>query len=211
MGLDKVVCRVSNSPGRGLPSLGDPTSALGEAKSPFKGRTRGQFSEAASTLEITIQGSWPSHGLGLWDLSLCQHSERPPRLKGDPWEAGSGKCHEMDPPYSQTGGRGVGVVDPGEAKRSPEPWGQCWSNTILGRVPESGDTPGTRPHALVWPGKVSGQHHDPLTSHTPHIPSLTCLGVQATLNTLAKADLQVLTLGSLIGKLGPWFGSVLRA
>lgn len=96
---------------------------------------RGQLSEAASTLKITIQGSWPSHSLGLWGLSLCQHSERPPRLKGDPWEAGSGKCHEMDPPYSQTGGRGVGVIDPGEAKRSPEPWGQYWSNTIWGESP----------------------------------------------------------------------------
>ena len=51
----------------------------------------------------------------------------------------------------------------------------------------------------------------PSTSHTSHTPSLTYLGVQATLNILAKADLQVLTLGSLIGKLGPWFGSVLRA
>ena len=50
------------------------------------------------------------------------------------------------------------MVDPGEAKRSPEPCRQCWSNTIWERVPESGDTPGTRPYALVWPGKVSGQH-----------------------------------------------------
>ena len=121
MGLDRAVCRVSTSLGRGLPSLGDPTSALGEAKFPIKGRTWGQLSEAASTLKITIPGSWPSHGLGLWDLSLCQHSERPLRPQGDPWEAGSGECHEMDPPYSQTGGRGVEVVDPEEAKRSPEP------------------------------------------------------------------------------------------
>lgn len=168
MGLDRAVCRVSISPGRGLPSLRDPTSALGEAKSPFKGRTQGQLLEAASILKITVQGSWPSRGLGLWDLSLCQHSECPLRLKGDPWETGLGECHEMDPPHSQTGGRGVGVVDPGEAKRSPEPWGQCWSSTIWERVPESGDTPGTRPHALVWPGKVSGQHNGQDGGPQPH-------------------------------------------
>lgn len=64
-----------------------------------------------------------------------------------------GECNEMDSLHPKMGAKGVG------GKRSPEPGGQCLSNTMWGRGPESGNAPGTRPHALVWPGNVIGLHH----------------------------------------------------
>lgn len=53
------------------------------------------------------------------------------------------------PTQSLGGGQGGGD-GPGRGKRSPEPRG------IWGKVAESRNPPGTRPHALMWAGKVTG-------------------------------------------------------
>lgn len=46
-----------------------------------------------------------------------------------------GECDEMDSPHSKTGGRGVGMLDQGEAERRPEPWGQCLTSIIWRESP----------------------------------------------------------------------------
>lgn len=117
---------------------------------------------------------------------------------GDLREQAQGKCSEMDSPHSETGGTQGGVMDLGEAKRSPNSQGQCLSNTIWGKVPESRNPPRDQASCsdVGWGGHWASCGQDRVALRLFTDPTLTALAVEGSsarpslgLNSLAMAGL----------------------
>ena len=162
-GVGREVCRVLISPGIPLAEayiLSEMPHLPWERPRPLSGAGSGGNSRKlpsalSSPSEEVSQAIVGNCGIANFASTLSAHRG----LQVTPGGQALGECNERDSLHSKMGAKGEGVMDPGEAKRSPEPGGQCLSNTVWGRGPESANAPGTRPHALVWPGKVIGPHH----------------------------------------------------